>query len=392
MQVNLPDELVFYIALKIKEAQTFFNFALSCRQFANVCLDKSLQNYKLNEFLTHIEDGDNRKYSILPNGKRHSVFEKYFEDYGTTGVGERVLRKKCTYNFGVLVGEYTEYYYNGVVSIQCMYNENGEINGQFREWTISGRIYKECTYVNDKIEGILLKWYPNGRQRKTCHYHNGNLNGSYSSFYSNGRPKKRCHYVSGKLFGDFVKFFPSGQLDCKQWYYDSVRVGEQNQWWENGNIREKYICDEAGKLNGDYQRWHRNGRIEAKAKYLTGQRHGSYRIWDQYGFIVMDHFYTYGIENGEWRQWYGYRDSTDNQLWIDATYSNGHLINEYREYYESSKLKVKCVYNEDGVIEGSYEEYYDNGNIRRYICYKNGQVVGKRMEWSRNGTLKFKYE
>ena len=44
----------------------------------------------------------------------------------------------------------------------------------------------------------------------------------------------------------------------------------------------------------------------------------------------------------------------------------------------------------NGKIEGKYLEYYDNGQVRYDIFYKNNKEEGRYLEYYSNGNLKFK--
>ena len=46
----------------------------------------------------------------------------------------------------------------------------------------------------------------------------------------------------------------------------------------------------------------------------------------------------------------------------------------YEEYYENGQLKSKTSYKND-VPDGVWEEYYENGQLESKTTYKNGEYI-----------------
>ena len=45
---------------------------------------------------------------------------------------------------------------------------------------------------------------------------------------------------------------------------------------------------------------------------------------------------------------------------------------------------------EQGVINGEFKSFYENGKLKERIDYKEGEQTGEREEFFENGTLKYK--
>ncbi len=60
------------------------------------------------------------------------------------------------------------------------------------------------------------------------------------------------------------------------------------------------------------------------------------------------------------------------------------------EYYPNKKIKLKqeCIlYNKKKTLHGSTTAFYENGNIKEVLEYKNGMLNGIQRYYDENGNL-----
>ncbi len=72
---------------------------------------------------------------------------------------------------------------------------------------------------------------------------------------------------------------------------------------------------------------------------------------------------------------YFYSDGSDYKK---EKYKNGVLDGSYKEYYPTGELKIDGVYDR-GVKERAWKIYYKTGKIKTKGKYRNGEKVG---EWT----------
>jgi len=60
-----------------------------------------------------------------------------------------------------------------------------------------------------------------------------------------------------------------------------------------------------------------------------------------------------------------------------------------KEYYPNGKLKKEYQYNKDGLADGYYKKYYDNGDIFVKSAYKNGKLEGLGRTYYKNGQVEW---
>lgn len=88
-----------------------------------------------------------------------------------------------------------------------------------------------------------------------------------------------------------------------------------------------------------------------------------------------------GIEQGPYEEYH-----ENGRLKIKHTYKDGKYDGPYEAYYRNGQLCVKCTYKDDK-LDGPYEEYYDNGKLYKKCTYKDGKRDGLYEEYRRNGQL-----
>jgi TonB family protein len=97
-----------------------------------------------------------------------------------------------------------------------------------------------------------------------------------------------------------------------------------------------------------------------------------------------------------------------DSLWNETTKENHNFNNTVvvKDYYSVKKLYEVFYYNKFGKIqikgtsptrdlmsqEGEYKYYYDNGNIKQILNYKNSKLNGKCFKWYENGNKKLEAE
>lgn len=64
---------------------------------------------------------------------------------------------------------------------------------------------------------------------------------------------------------------------------------------------------------------------------------------------------------------------------------NRSLNGSYEEYYNNGQLKIKKNYL-NNYLHGSYEEYYDDGQLKIKTNYLNGRLNGLYEEWNYDGS------
>lgn len=151
------------------------------------------------------------------------------------------------------------------------YMQSTPLNGEYLEWSDSGRLVYKCYIKNGKTEGEVLSW----------HEYTGLL-------------KSRYFCYEGKLDGEFIEWYPKGNLARRSMYKNGLRNGKETTWFnEEGKIMREITYKEQ-LLHGEAKVWYPNGQIKYIYNYDNGKLHGEYRSWSENG-----------LENEVWQYVHG---------------------------------------------------------------------------------------
>jgi antitoxin component YwqK of YwqJK toxin-antitoxin module len=73
------------------------------------------------------------------------------------------------------------------------------------------------------------------------------------------------------------------------------------------------------------------------------------------------------------------------------TYKNGLKVGTHSGWYKDGSLKFEYHYNDAGVYEGSFKEWYSNGQMVKSFNYSNGKENGSQQMWLSNGNIRANY-
>ena len=117
---------------------------------------------------------------------------------------------------------------------------------------------------------------------------------------------------------------------------------------------------------------------EGEARYAQ-ILHGPYKRMRD-GEVVEEGIFFVGAKHGRWVQYSGKEDLI---LLDKEKYRKGWSSGTKVTYYDTRRTKVDEVfpYNDDGIIEGDYYKFHENGQIAVRGEYDDGSRVGKWTEY-----------
>ena len=126
---------------------------------------------------------------------------------------------------------------------------------------------------------------------------------------------------------------------------------------------------------------------DAEGNYYN---HGLWTEWDDKQRLVGSGEYRYGKRNGRWLRWYGTTEAPmlTGPLYKDfqapfvaeATFEDGALHGTWK-VFDSKNRKVSEWEFDHGERNGKSVWYFPNGQKRREVDYKQGEIDGEVMEW-----------
>lgn len=243
---------------------------------------------------------------------------------------------------GADIGPYVYYYANGELNAIGTLDMEGNKTGKWMYYSSDGSTSSEETYG----EG-------------------GNLNGELLSYSPSGVITARIPYTDGKVNGEIRTFSGCGQPSEAYTAVDNQAQGKGTVFDDFGNIIATYVMDQ-GQLNGPYYAFHPNGQKSGEYNYLDGQLNGAYVSYHQNGQIKEQGTYQKGELEGAWLGFY-----EDGVKEYTLTYLNGKQVGTSTFYHETGQKASVINYSPDGLTQGDFLTYDDDGVLFSKYTYEN---------------------
>lgn len=364
---------------------------------------------------TIVPDGHNVFYH--PNGKiasegtmREGKPDGYWKTYNENGIliaeGNRVnFELDSTWNF-----------YNDSSKLVLQINyKNGLKEGIRRTFREDETL--EEHFSNDVKNGLTITYYPDGKVKRTVNFVNGFEDGIAREFAPDGTVITLFEYRRGFIVdreninrvdkyglkqGRWKYFYDNGSVKLEGIYRDDKKNGYFKEYDEKGMLVNiaKFVNDvlqqetpELVKLDvrTDY---YPNGKPKTVASYKGETPQGIRREYDSAGKVIAAYTFNKGkmiaegivddegVKDGPWKEYF-----EDGQLRSEGTYNLGKRVGKWRFYHQNSAIEQEGNYNNQGNAEGLWKWYFDNGNVEREESYRNGLTDGPYIEYDENGNV-----
>ena len=213
----------------------------------------------------------------------------------------------------------TDEFPNQLLKQYFIFNKNGLLDGESREYYEEGDIKSISHFKNDIPDGVFISYYQNGNIENKYAYVNGQANGECFSYYENGKLEERYFLKNGEIDGEAFAYYPSGKLRGKEVQKLGKREGESIIYHENGNIKqkstfkndkregdlfiyfpsgklrqtEKYIN---GKIEGEVIEYYESGTIKEKAYFINDKQEKEHFFYDEKGKLIKTDIYKNGVK------------------------------------------------------------------------------------------------
>ncbi len=284
------------------------------------------------------------------------------------------------YKAGVLDGMFTSFFSTGetMVEFKIPYTQD-EVHGNLIEYYSNGKIFAQANHENGKKQGKEQKFFINDILYSEIEYQNGEPNGSYKSFYIDNTPREVGQTLNGYYNGPWKSYHRNGTLET-EFVYDNGEVD---------GLYKKYDTD--GKLYYEYQ--YRKGEIIAYTFYnkqgeiiKEARKRGGeflYTGFSPLGIQISEGIYD--ISGGKMGKWKFYTEN--GTLSSEGDYKENKLNGTYIEYYNNGNKKQIAQYADDQ-LQGYFQSFYIDGTLYAQGYYKDGLEVGEWRTYYNDGTLK----
>lgn len=342
----------------------------------------------------------------MRDGKPDGYWKTYNENGVLVAEGNRVeFELDSTWNF-----------YNDssqlVMQIDYQQGKKNGIRRTFRQDEVL-----EERFTNDVKDGLTITYYIDGSVKRSVNFVNGFEEGTAREFDAEGTIIALVEYRRGLVIdreninrtdkkgqkqGRWKYFHENGKVKIEGIYRDNKRNGYFKEYDDKGMLVDigRFINDERQPdapeivkldVKTDY---YPNGKPKTVASYKGDTPEGIRRDYDTSGKVVASFVFSNGkitgegiiddegVKDGPWKEYY-----EEGQLRAEGLYNFGNRIGRWRFYHQTGAIEQEGNYNNQGKPEGAWKWYHENGNIFREENYRSGQLDGLFTEYAEDGKV-----
>jgi len=207
---------------------------------------------------------------------------------------------------------------------------------------------------------------------------NGLKQGYWKTFWFNDKPKTEGYYVNDKKNGFFKTFSPEGNLLSIEKYVNDEKQLDVPEL-RNLEVRTDYYPD---------------GKIKTVGSYNNNVAEGVRREYSKEGKITESYIFSKGkivgrgivdengLKQGQWTEYY-----ENGAKKAEGKYKNNKKIAYWKFYFKSGKIEQEGLFNDYGNSEGEWKWYYENGNDFLISNFQNGLEEGLMLEYNDTGKV-----
>ncbi|MEA1887334.1 MAG: hypothetical protein U9N72_09005 [Bacteroidota bacterium] len=259
-------------------------------------------------------------------------------------------------------------------------------------------------------DGYHVFRYPNGTVSSEGYIKDGKLDGYWKSYYVTGVIKSEGKRRNHLLDSIWVFYSQTGDTLEKIDYLYGKKSGYYLKYKRDRSYglyvwsKELYASD---KRQGTVYIYYPDGSVKQTIPYLDGKKQGLSKEYNEEGKVITLYEYnndfmisrerinrkdSEGIKQGPWKEFYD-----NGNIKKEMTYRNGMLHGYYKEYNQNGILTVTMLYDNGKIVEGNVEgnpeieiqnRYDSDGNLIFSGPYKSGIPVGIHREHKPDGTVK----
>lgn len=298
-------------------------------------------------------------------------------------------------------GVWKEFYENGKVSIEKVYESN-YLEGYYKKYDRKGNLILTLRYKKGKlVENDVIDEQENIELRKK-YDKDGNL--IYSGPYKKNIPigihreySRNGEVINSKIYDNLGRvvsigivnekgekqenwknYYGNGNLRSEGKYMDNKKFGNWKYYFKNRNIEQtgKYRNDKPDEL---WKWYYNNGKLRKEEEYFIGKRDGIYIEYSESGDVISEGYFLEGEMDGNWKTKVG--DHSEEGKYIVGL-KNG----IWKYYYDDESLKYKGKFV-NGNPDGRHQVFWENGNMKEERYYENGYREKTWKKYNKDGYL-----
>jgi antitoxin component YwqK of YwqJK toxin-antitoxin module len=327
----------------------------------------SAQAQRLKRFVTYYDSTNTKKrevYSALVAGDTipQGTYRRYYRN------GK--LEQQTSFNAGKRDSAYVEFHPTGARRLETTYRD-GIRQGPFKTYYENGKVAQAGSFDNDEPSGELTYYHPSGEVKLRTTLTKGIPNGPLKSLYADGKTQAEITYLNGQPNGPVKFYYPSGTLQSEGTLLRGLLAGPYKTYYPTGQLETEVLADATGR--GRYRSFYPSGKLQTEGTYAAAplkQRTVKNPLGDDLTKRVAPPTGTANLD-GPATSYY-----ETGQLKTKITYRNGIPTGKGEEFYSSGQLAEATDYSNQGRDRKLTHYYPENGGVSYERQYKNDRPTG----------------
>ena len=191
----------------------------------------------------------------------------------------------------------------------------------------------------------------------------------------------------GHKQGKWIKYYPNGVKMYEGSFTDDHPVGEFRRYDEDGALKSLLIYSSDG-LGAEAEMYHANGFPASKGKYVDKKKEGVWKFYSsgKKGMLIGEENYAGNKKTG-----YAFKYYPDGSVAEKIIYKDDKKNGEWIQYHHGGKLALKSSFV-NGLVEGKYQAWYENGQTEFLGQYKYDVRDGEWIIYNKDGSVKYRIE
>jgi uncharacterized protein len=202
----------------------------------------------------------------------------------------------------------------GTLEGEGLYDDDGNRQGEWKEYFENGKVKASGKYKDNRREGAWKYFFENGTVEQKGQYKNGKEDGIWTWYYPNGTLLREDEYVNGKEDGILTEYKTDGTIIAKGQYIEGEKNGK---WYYSVGDETEEGSYKNDLYDGEWKHYFINKNLSFEGSFVQGDPNGCHRYYHENGKLKLESFYKMGKKDDTWR----YFDELGN-LVMTITYKN----------------------------------------------------------------------
>ena len=267
-------------------------------------------------------------------------------------------------------------------------------------------VYTALVAADTVPQGTYKRFYRNGKLEQQTSFQAGKRDSAYVEFHAGGGRRLETTYRDGLRQGPFKTYYAGGKVAQEGFFDNDEPSGELTYYHPSGEVKLRTTLAK-GQPNGPLKELYADGKTQAEISYENGQPNGLVKFYYPNGAVQSEGSFTRGLLSGPYKTYYP-SGQPETEVLADKS-GRG----RYRSYYPSGKLQTEGTYVPAPLVQrpvknplgddltkrlapptgtnnldGPATSYYESGQIKTKITYRNGVPTGHGLEYFANGHLR----